>query len=44
MCRIQFLINTLQTKFLLNNIQEISLYLTENTLRLHYKSQPVNAV
>jgi hypothetical protein len=38
------IINPLKTEFVLNNIQKFSLYLTGNTLRLHYKAQPVNAV
>jgi hypothetical protein len=37
-------INPLKTKFLLNNIYKSSSYLTGNTLRLHYKAQPVNVV
>jgi hypothetical protein len=37
-------VNPLKTGFLLNNIYESSPYLTGNTLRLHYKAQPVNAV
>jgi hypothetical protein len=32
------------TAFLLNNIHNLSSYLTGNTLRLCYKAQPVNAV
>jgi hypothetical protein len=34
----------LKTDFLLNITYKFSLYLTGNTLRLHYKAQPVNAV
>jgi hypothetical protein len=34
----------LKTEFLLNNIYKYSPNLTGNTLRLHYKSKPVNAV
>jgi hypothetical protein len=34
----------LKTEFLLNNTYKFSPYLTGNTLRLHYKAQPVNAV
>jgi hypothetical protein len=34
----------LKTEFLLSNIYKFSLYLTGNTLRFHYKPQPVNAV
>jgi hypothetical protein len=34
----------LKTEFHLNNIYKFSSYLTGNTLRLHYKAQPVNAV
>jgi hypothetical protein len=34
----------LETEFLLNNIYKFSSYLTGNTLRHHYKAQPVNAV
>jgi hypothetical protein len=37
-------VNPLKTEFLLNNIYKFSSYLTGNTLRLHYKAQPVNAV
>jgi hypothetical protein len=33
----------LKTEFLLNNISKSNSYLTGNTLRLHYKAQPVNA-
>jgi hypothetical protein len=36
-------LNPLKTEFLLNNIYKSSPYLTGNTLRLHYKAQPVNA-
>jgi hypothetical protein len=36
-------INSWKTTFLLNNIYKSGLYLTGNTLRLHYKAQPVNA-
>jgi hypothetical protein len=36
--------NPLKTEFPLNNIYKFSPYLTGNTLRLHYKAQPVNAV
>jgi hypothetical protein len=36
--------NPIKTGFLPNNIYKCSLYLTGNTLRLHYKAQPVNAV
>jgi hypothetical protein len=34
----------LKTEFLLNNIYKSRPSLTGNTLRLHYKAQPVNAV
>jgi hypothetical protein len=34
----------LKTEFFLNNTYRISSYLTENTLRLRYKAQQVNAV
>jgi hypothetical protein len=37
-------VNILKTQFLLNNIYKFGLYLRGNTLRLHYKAQPVNAV
>jgi hypothetical protein len=37
-------INPLKTEFLLNNIYKSSLYLTGNTLRLHYKGKPINVV
>jgi hypothetical protein len=37
-------INPLETEFFLTNIQASSSYLTGNTLRPHYKPQPVNAV
>jgi hypothetical protein len=33
-----------ETAFLLHNIYKLSSYLTRNTLRLHYKAQPVNVV
>jgi hypothetical protein len=36
--------NPLKTEFLLNDIYKSSSYLTGNTLRLHHKAQPVNAV
>jgi hypothetical protein len=36
--------NPLKTEFLRNNIYKFSLYLTGNTLPLHFKAQPVNAV
>jgi hypothetical protein len=36
--------NPIKTGFLLNNIYKFSSYLTRNTLRLHYKAQPVNTV
>jgi hypothetical protein len=39
-----FPLNSLKTEYLLNNIYKFSSYLTGNTLRLHYKAQPVNAV
>jgi hypothetical protein len=38
------LLSPLKPGFLLNNIYKSSSYLTGNTLRLHYKAQPVNAV
>jgi hypothetical protein len=37
-------VNPLETEFLLNTIYKFSSYLTGNTLRLHYKAQPVNTV
>jgi hypothetical protein len=37
-------INPLKTEFLHNFIYKSSPYVTGNTLRLHYKAQPVNAV
>jgi hypothetical protein len=37
-------LNPLKSEYLLNNIYKCSPYLTGNTLRLHYKAQPVNAV
>jgi hypothetical protein len=37
-------INPLKMEFLPNNIYKSSSYHTGNTLRLHYKAQPVNAV
>jgi hypothetical protein len=37
-------INPLKTEFIHNFIYKFSSYLTGNTLRLHYKAQPVNAV
>jgi hypothetical protein len=37
-------LNPLKTEFFLNNIYKFSVYLTGNTLRLHYKAQPVNAI
>jgi hypothetical protein len=37
-------VNPLKTEFLLSDIYRSSLYLTGNTLRLHYRAQPVNAV
>jgi hypothetical protein len=37
-------LNSLSIEFLLNNIYKSSPYLTGNTLHLHYKAQPVNAV
>jgi hypothetical protein len=37
-------VNALKTEFLHNFIYKSSSYLTGNTLRLHYKAQPVNAV
>jgi hypothetical protein len=36
--------NPLKTEFLHSCIYKSSPYHTENTLRLHYKAQPVNAV
>jgi hypothetical protein len=36
--------NSLKTGFLLNNMENYSLYLTGNMLRLRYKYLPVNAV
>jgi hypothetical protein len=36
--------NTKEFRPLLNNVYKFSSYLTGNTLRLHYKAQPVKAV
>jgi hypothetical protein len=41
---IRITISPLKTEFLLNNIYKFSSYLTENTLRLRYKDQTLNAV
>jgi hypothetical protein len=37
-------LNPSNTEFILNNVYKFCLHLTGNTLRLHYKAQPVNAV
>jgi hypothetical protein len=37
-------VQPLGTEFTQNNIKECSSYLTDSTLRLHYKVHPVNAV
>jgi hypothetical protein len=39
-----FEFSLLKTELLVNNIYKLSLYLTENILRLRYKGQPVNVV
>jgi hypothetical protein len=42
--QVDIILNPLKTEFRLSEIYKFSSYLTGNTLRLHYKAQPVNAV